>query len=93
MIKIENLKKSFDGHQVLKGISFEVGKGEVFALVGGSGGWQECAAEACGRAHETGPWKRDGGWLGNRKLRDRKPYGFFGNGWAFFFRGVRFLIL
>jgi len=38
MIKIENLQKSFDGHDVLKGISFEVGKGEVFALVGGSGG-------------------------------------------------------
>jgi len=38
MIKIENLQKSFDGHEVLKGVSFEVGKGEVFALVGGSGG-------------------------------------------------------
>jgi len=38
MIKIVDLQKSFDGHDVLKGISFEVGKGEVFALVGGSGG-------------------------------------------------------
>ena len=38
MIKIEDLRKSFDGHDVLKGISLEVGKGEVFALVGGSGG-------------------------------------------------------
>ena len=38
MIKIENLQISFDGHDVLKGISFEVGKGQVFALVGGSGG-------------------------------------------------------
>ncbi len=38
MIKIEDLQKSFDGHDVLKGISFEVGMGEVFALVGGSGG-------------------------------------------------------
>ena len=38
MIKIKDLQKSFDGHDVLKGISFEVGKGEVFALVGGSGG-------------------------------------------------------
>ena len=38
MIKIEGLQKSFDGHDVLKGVSFEVGKGEVFALVGGSGG-------------------------------------------------------
>ena len=38
MINILNLKKSFDGHDVLKGISFEIGKGEVIALVGGSGG-------------------------------------------------------
>ena len=38
MIKIEDLRKSFDGHDVLKGISFEVFKGQVFALVGGSGG-------------------------------------------------------
>jgi len=38
MIKIKDLQKSFDDHDVLKGISFEVGKGEVFALVGGSGG-------------------------------------------------------
>ena len=38
MIKIVDLQKSFDGHDVLKGISLEVGKGEVFALVGGSGG-------------------------------------------------------
>jgi len=38
MIKIDKLQKSFDGHDVLKGISFEVGKGQVFALVGGSGG-------------------------------------------------------
>ncbi len=38
MIKIEDLRKSFDNHDVLKGISFEVRKGQVFALVGGSGG-------------------------------------------------------
>jgi len=38
MIQIDKLQKSFDGYDVLKGISFEVGKGQVFALVGGSGG-------------------------------------------------------
>jgi phospholipid/cholesterol/gamma-HCH transport system ATP-binding protein len=37
MIKIEQLHKSFNGAQVLKGISFEVGKGEIAALVGRSG--------------------------------------------------------
>ncbi len=37
MIKIENLHKSFDGNDVLKGVSVEVKKGEVIALIGGSG--------------------------------------------------------
>ncbi len=37
MIRVENLHKSFDGNQVLKGVSFEVEPGEVVALVGGSG--------------------------------------------------------
>src|SRR5512136_170863 len=37
MIQIENLHKSFDGFEVLKGISCEVATGEILALVGGSG--------------------------------------------------------
>jgi len=37
MIKIENLYKSFEGLEVLKGISFQVEKGEILALIGGSG--------------------------------------------------------
>jgi phospholipid/cholesterol/gamma-HCH transport system ATP-binding protein len=38
MIKIEDLYKSFDGNEVLKGIFLEVKKGEAVALVGSSGG-------------------------------------------------------
>ncbi|MBW1731979.1 MAG: ABC transporter ATP-binding protein [Deltaproteobacteria bacterium] len=38
MIQVEDLHKSFDGHVVLDGISFEIGKGQVVALIGGSGG-------------------------------------------------------
>jgi len=56
MIKIKDLKKSFDGHEVLKGISFEVGKGEVFALVGGSGGGKSVLLK-----HVAGLMKPDGG--------------------------------
>jgi phospholipid/cholesterol/gamma-HCH transport system ATP-binding protein len=56
MIKIEDLKKSFDGHNVLRGISFEVGKGEVFALVGGSGGGKSVLLK-----HVAGLMKPDGG--------------------------------
>jgi len=37
MIKIEDLYKSFDGLEVLMGASFEVAKGEILALIGGSG--------------------------------------------------------
>ncbi len=34
MIKVENIYKSFDGIDVLKGITFEVVKGEILALIG-----------------------------------------------------------
>jgi lipoprotein-releasing system ATP-binding protein len=37
MLKAELLIKSFGGLQVLKGISLEVGKGEIVSIVGASG--------------------------------------------------------
>ena len=37
MIKVENLKKNFGALQVLDGISFELEKGKVLAVVGPSG--------------------------------------------------------
>lgn len=37
MIKIEDVYKSFDDLEVLKGTTFEVAKGEILALIGGSG--------------------------------------------------------
>ena len=37
MIKIEDLYKSFDGLEVLRGVSFQVEKGEILALIGRSG--------------------------------------------------------
>jgi len=37
MINIEDIHKSFDGLEVLRGASFEVAKGEILALIGGSG--------------------------------------------------------
>jgi phospholipid/cholesterol/gamma-HCH transport system ATP-binding protein len=37
MIRVENLHKSFDGAEVLKGISFEMDRGEILALIGRSG--------------------------------------------------------
>lgn len=37
MIRIEDLHKSFDGNRVLMGINLDIKRGEIFALVGGSG--------------------------------------------------------
>lgn len=37
MLKVENLAKSFDGLQILTGVSFTVKKGEVVAVIGPSG--------------------------------------------------------
>jgi phospholipid/cholesterol/gamma-HCH transport system ATP-binding protein len=37
MIEVDNLHKSFDGLQVLRGASFHVAKGELLALIGRSG--------------------------------------------------------
>lgn len=37
MIRFENVVKRFDGREVLAGVSFEIAKGEVLAIVGPSG--------------------------------------------------------
>ena len=56
MISIDDLHKSFDGNEVLRGISLEIKKGEVVALIGGSG---------CGKSvllkHVSGLMKPDSG--------------------------------
>jgi polar amino acid transport system ATP-binding protein len=37
MLKVDNLVKSFDNNEVISGISFEIKKGEVLAVIGPSG--------------------------------------------------------
>lgn len=37
MIRVEDLRKSFDGLEVLRGVSFQIEKGEILALIGRSG--------------------------------------------------------
>lgn len=36
-IRVENLSKSFSGRKVVDNLSFEVNKGEVFAILGHNG--------------------------------------------------------
>jgi phospholipid/cholesterol/gamma-HCH transport system ATP-binding protein len=90
MIKIDKLQKSFDGHDILKGISFEVGKGQVFALVGGSGGGKSVLLK-----HVAGLMKPDRGSVmvdgmkisdsGQKSLRIfRERLGFLFQGGALF---------
>lgn len=45
MLKVVNLRKSFNNEEVLKGISFEIDKGEIGVVLGKSG------AGKIGRAH------------------------------------------
>ena len=37
MLKVENLYKTFDGNEVLSGISLEIHKGEILTVIGPSG--------------------------------------------------------
>ena len=37
MLQAKDIKKGFDGVEVLKGISFEVNQGDVLAIIGPSG--------------------------------------------------------
>jgi ABC-2 type transport system ATP-binding protein len=37
IVKVKNLEKSYDKHKVVKGISFEVEKGEIFGILGPNG--------------------------------------------------------
>ena len=38
MLTVTNVKKQFDGTEVLKGVSLSVNKGDVIAIIGQSGG-------------------------------------------------------
>ncbi len=90
MIRIEDLHKSFDRNEVLRGISLEIEKGEILALIGGSG---------CGKSvlvkHVAGLMRPDSGRviiegreinrLSSRDLRElRERLGFLFQGGALF---------
>ena len=37
IIRVRDIRKSYDGREILKGISFDVRKGETLIIMGGSG--------------------------------------------------------
>ncbi len=53
LLTVENLQLSFAGEQVIRGISFNIYKGETFALVGESGSGKSLAALSVLRLHPT----------------------------------------
>ena len=52
-ISLKDVSFSYENKQVLKGISFEVKKGETIALVGPSGGGKSTLADLIPRFHDT----------------------------------------
>ncbi|MEV6971173.1 ATP-binding cassette domain-containing protein [Hamadaea sp. NPDC051192] len=57
-IQVEGLQKSFTGVEVLKGVDFDVRRGEIFALLGSNGAGKTTTIKACATL-----LKPDGGTL------------------------------
>src|SRR5215212_4559295 len=55
-VRVRGLRKSYDGHEALRGIDFEIGAGEVFGLLGPNGAGKTTTVEIL-----EGYRKRDGG--------------------------------
>lgn len=75
MLKALDIKKSFDGLGVLDGISIEVQKGEVLALIGPSGSGKSTFLRCVNRLEriDSGEISLDGEkmcWMENGKLRE-----------------------
>ncbi len=56
VVKVENLYKEIEGRKILKGVSFEVRKGEIFSIIGGSGSGKTSITK-----HIIGLWKPTSG--------------------------------
>jgi ABC-type polar amino acid transport system ATPase subunit len=68
-LRVENLWKSFGDHHVLRGVDFSVGRGELVAIVGESGGGKTVLLEQL-----IGQMSSDKGriWLANHETMSRR---------------------
>jgi phospholipid/cholesterol/gamma-HCH transport system ATP-binding protein len=73
VIRFEKIKKAFGDHQVLRGVSFEIQKGVVHILIGGSGAGKSVIIK-----HIVGLLSPDSGqiWLEDQELSGLNEKGF-----------------
>jgi len=69
MISVKNLRKSFNGLEVLKGIDYEIEKGDVLCIIGPSGSGKSTFLRCLNLLE-----KPDSGevWLDGTELTDKK---------------------
>ena len=73
MLTVTDVKKSFQSKEVIRGVSFEVRKGESFGLLGPNGaGKSTLISMICGLIPSGGGEIRVGGKLVGKNLRDIK---------------------
>ena len=83
MIRIENVSKSFDNLQILKGVSLNIEKGEIFGIVGRSGVGKSTLLRCVDglEQYNSGSIKVDGAEVGRlspeelRLFRKKRRYG------------------
>lgn len=87
VLKMENIRKSFGDHEVLKGISLSVDEGEVVSIIGSSGGGKStllrCAtfleridSGTISYVDEKAAWTENGAAVYAKNLKDfRKDFG------------------
>lgn len=75
MIEVRDLRKSYNGREAVRGISFDIGKGELFALLGPNGAGKSTTLSLLSTraAPDAGTVRIDGMLLGrqNREIRRR----------------------